>query len=371
MVDDAVTVGVGFGSPMTGGLRRGRRDGATGTIPATAADCTPANGAVPLALSCLDAGKHTVFVRALDSAGNWGVVGSAVLNLPKTGPATTNGSAADVPANGERDVTVTATGDDRAAGGTITAAEYFLDTAGAYGTGAPWPATAPRSVVSETATVSAADIKALGEGAHHVLVRSKDSLGLWGPTLTIDLPVDTTGPTVDAASVGPNPSNGVLTDKSNPGYLVVSAQITDKDPGGATQAPIADAEAFLDPKVAAPAGGTGFQLIAVDGKLDSADRGGLRAHPALAGQGARRRRRTTSRCVARTHAGNWGGSFAVSLLVDKKAPVLGALSGTPNPTGGAAKLTLSAPVTEAVALPPPSSGSARPTPGSGRAPRCR
>ena len=102
-----------------------------------------------------------------------------------------------------------------------------------------------------------------------MLVRSKDSLGLWGPTLDIALPVDRTGPNVDAASVGPNPSNGVLTDKGNPGYLVVSAQITDKDAGGATQNLIADAEGFLDPKAATPAGGTGFQLVAVDGKLDS------------------------------------------------------------------------------------------------------
>ena len=49
----------------------------------------------------LDAGKHTVFVRALDAAGNWGVVGSVIFNLPKTGPQTTNGSVADVPANGD------------------------------------------------------------------------------------------------------------------------------------------------------------------------------------------------------------------------------------------------------------------------------
>ena len=345
VVDDAVTVGAGFGSPMTASFGTVDVTGATGTIPATAADCTPANGAVPLALAASTAGKHTVFVRALDSAGNWGVVGSAVLNLPKTGPATTNGSAADVPANGEQDVTLSATGDDRAAGGTITAAEYFLDTAGANGTGSPMARNRTSSVVSETATVPAADIKALGEGVHHVLVRSKDSLGLWGPALSIDLPVDTTGPNVDAASVGPNPSNGVLTDKSNPGYLVVSAQITDKDKGGATQNTIADAEGFLDPKAAAPAGGTGFQLVAVDGKLDSSTETVYGLIPisqvkALANG--------THHVYVRgqDNAGNWGDLLAVNLVVDKTAPVLSALSATPNPTRGAANLTLTAPVTE-------------------------
>ena len=200
-------------------------------------------------------------------------------------------------------------------------------------------------MVSETATIAAADIKALGEGAHHVLVRSKDSLGLWGPTLTIDLPVDTTGPNVDAASVGPNPSNGVLTDKGNPGYLVVSAQITDKDHGGATQDLIADAEGFLDPKVAAPAGGSGFQLVAVDGKLDSSTETVYGLIPISQVKALSDGTHHVS-VRGQDDAGNWGDLFAVNLVVDKTAPVLGALSATPNPTGGAANLTLTAPVDE-------------------------
>ena len=68
-----------------------------------------------------------------------------------------------------------------------------------------------------------------------MLVRSKDSLGLWGPTLTIDLPVDPPDrPSTPPASAR-TPATGCSTDKGNPGYLVVSAQITDKDPGGATR----------------------------------------------------------------------------------------------------------------------------------------
>ena len=134
--------------------------------------------------------------------------------------------------------------------------------------------------------------------------------------------VDLTGPAVDAASVGPNPSNGVLTDKSNPGYLVVSAQISDKDAGGQPQSKIADAEAFLDPTNPNPAGGTGLQLIAVDGRLDSTTEAvyglipisQIRAlpngthHVFVRGQDA---------------AGNWGALYAINLIVDKTAPVLG------------------------------------------------
>ena len=332
VVDDAVTTGPGFGTPMTGTF---------GTV-----DVANATGTISTAvLDALDAGRHTVFVRALDSAGNWGVVGSAILNLPKTGPQTTNGSLADVPANGSQDVAVSATGDDRGAGGTITDAEYFLDTAGANGTGTSMTRNRTATVVSEDATIAAAAVKALGEGVHHVLVHSKDSLGLWGPPLDIELPVDLTGPRVDAATVGPNPSNGVLTDKGNPGYLVVSAQITDKDAGGGDQNPVADAEGFLDPTVATPAGGTGFQLVAVDGKLDTSSEAVYGLIPISQ---VKALSNGTHHVFVRGQdtAGNWGALFGVDLVVDKTAPVLGAVVATPNPTNGAATLTLTAPVNE-------------------------
>lgn len=337
VIDDAFNTAVGFGTPMSATFGAVGVTGATGTI-STAM------------LAALDAGKHSVFVRALDANGNWGVIGSAILSLPKTGPQTTNGSVDPSPANGGADVAISATGDDSAAGGTITAAEYFLDTAGANGTGTALTRNRTATVVSEDGAVPAATVKGLGEGKHHILVHSKDSLGLWGPTLDLPLVVDLTGPAVDAAAVGPNPTNGILTDSSNPGYLVVSGQITDKDAGGAAQSIITDAEAFLDPTTANPGGGTGLQLIAVDGKLDSTTEAvyGLipisqifpladgTHHVSVRGQDA---------------AGNWGPLYTASLQIDKAAPVLTApLVATPNPTNGAANLTLTAAFTEANGL---------------------
>ena len=336
VIDDAVTTGVGFGTPMSGSF---------GTI-----DVTGARGTITTAvLAALDAGKHTVFVRALDSAGNWGVIGSGVLNLPKTGPQTTNGSLTSTPANGSTPVDISATGDDSDAGGTITAAEYFLDTVGANGTGIQLALNRSASVVSEDATIPATTVKALGEGPHHVLVHSKDSLGLWGPTLDITLTVDLTGPNVDAASVGPNPSNGVLSDKSNPGYLVVSAQITDKDAGGLAQSVLVDGEAFLDPKIATPAEGTGLQLVAVDGKLDSTTEAMYGLIPISQ---IKSLSNGTHHVYVRGEdaAGNWGTLFPIDLIVDKTAPVLGTVQGTPSPTNGATTLTLTATVTEANGL---------------------
>jgi hypothetical protein len=345
VVDDAASTGVGYGTPMSGPFGAVSVTGAVGTIPA-AATCTPTT----VALNCLSAGKHTVFVRSLDSAGNWGVVGSAVLNLPKTGPATTNGSAADSPANGTVPVTVSATGDDTAAGGTITGAEYFIDTVGADGTGLPVSRNRTATVVSLDATLLAATVHGLTEGTHHIYLHSQDSLNLWGPPLDIPLVVDLTGPVVDAATVGPNPSNGVLTDKSNPGYLVVSAQISDKDAGGQPQSTIADAEAFLDPANSNPPGGTGLQLIAVDGRLDSTTEAVYGLIPISQ---VRALTNGTHHVYVRGQdaAGTWGDLLAINLVVDKTAPVLTApLTATPNPTNGAATITFTAPVTEATGV---------------------
>jgi hypothetical protein len=346
VVDDAVTTGVGFGRPMTGAFGTVTVTGAHATIPVTATPCSPPSGPPPVSLNCLSAGKHKIYVRALDSAGNWGVIGSVIFNLPKTGPATTGGSITSAPTNGSADAAISATGDDSAAGGNITRAEYFVDTVGTAGTGTALSLNRAATVVSEDGPLPAARIRALTEGLHHVFVRSFDTLALWGPVLDIPFVVDFTGPKVDAASVGPNPTNGVLSDKSNPGYLVISAQITDRDAGGAAQSRLNDAEAFLDPASATPAVGTGLQLVAFDGKMDSTTEAvyGLipisqisslsngQHHVYVRGQDA---------------AGNWGTLLAVNLVVDKTAPVLGTLSAAPNPTNGASTVTLSAAVTDA------------------------
>jgi FtsP/CotA-like multicopper oxidase with cupredoxin domain len=349
VIDDAVATGVGFGMPMTAAFGTVAVTGATAAVPAAAADCSSQpSGLRPVALSCLPAGKHLVYVRALDAAGNWGVIGSAVLNLPKTGPQT-RGGGIESPTNGATDITLSATGDDSAAGGSIVAAEYFVDAPGPDGSGVPMGRNHTATVVAETATLAGAAVAGLGEGTHHLLVHSKDSLGLWGPALDVPLVVDLTGPAVDAADVAPNPSNGVLSNKSNPGYLVISAAITDRDAGSALQSNLSDAEAFLDPQAPNPVGGSGIQLLAVDGAIDSP---GETVSGLIPISQVRPLTNGTHHVYVRGQdaAGNWGPLFGVNLVVDKIAPVLGALAGDPNPTNGADVLTLSAPVAEAVGL---------------------
>lgn len=333
VVDDHVTVAVGNGVPMGPAASFGTVDvtGLTGTIPAVPSGggtCTDAD--VPVALSCLDAGRHTVYVRGRDDAGNWGVVGSAVLNLPKTGPATRGGSLSRTPANGTQPVAVSATGDDSDAEGTITGAEYFLDTLGAPGSGTPLAVGPGRTVTSEDATIPAAVVDALGEGEHHVLVRSRSDLPLWGPTLDIPLTVDKHGPLAAPVEVAPSITNGETSSPGNPGNLVVSGVLTDSG----QQSRLVDAEGFLDPTTATPAVGSGFQLVATDGRLDS---------PRESVYGLIPVSQVRSLADGSHHvyvrgqdeAGNWGDLAAANLVVDKTAPLLQApMTATFNPLTG-------------------------------------
>ncbi len=338
VVDDASDTAVGNGTPMTL-TGTGVTQTATGTL------------TVPV-MKNLSAGRHVVYVRGHDSAGsngNWGVVGSVVLNLPKTGPATTGGSTSPAISNQSGPIGISATGDDTAAGGSITDAEYLVTAdatplvipTDAAGSGTPMTLNRHATLVAETADIAATPL--LTEGRHHAWVRSKDSLGLWGPLLDIPFMVDRTGPVVSGAAVGPNPSNGQVSAPANPGYAVVSAQITDAGAGWGSN--LSDAEAFLDTR---GANGSGVQLIPTDGKLDSPTE-------AVYGLIPLTQLRTLSEGThnivvhGKDAAGNWGADFVTTLLVDKTAPTLGLVAISPSPTLGAATVTVTVPYTDASA----------------------
>ncbi len=327
VLDEPTDVGVGFGTGMD----------ITGTGTATAS----ASGVLTTdAMDALAAGKHTIYVRGRDAVGNWGVIGSVIFNLPKTGPPTSAGSANPPISNQSARITITATGDDTdAGGGNITAAEFFVTEDSnpmvvptpVNGTGAVMTRNRVAPVVAETGYIAPTPL--LTEGKHHAWVHSKNSLGTWGPLLDIPFTVDRTGPTVTGANLAPNSTNGVLSSPAYPGNAVVSAMVTDGGAGWSSN--IVDAEAFLDSQTA---DGTGVQLIPTDGLLDSADE-------AVYGLIPMTQIRTLSEgnhqvfVHGQDAAGNWGVSFAASFTVDKTAPTLGTLSVTPNPTNGASTVT--------------------------------
>jgi len=322
--DKAAPVGASFGTPMTVADPTAVTTTATGTIPASV-----------LADVNFAAGKHIVYVRGEDSTGNWGVVGSVVLNVPKTGPATSSGAATPSLSNGAAAIDISATGDDTAAGGIITNAEYFLDTApapGQYGSGTAMTLNRTATVVSADATISAATAGAWTEGTHHVYVHVKDSFGssaLWGPPLDIPVSIDTTGPTTLAAAMSPPATNGVTSDPSNPGYLRLSTEIKDRAPMNSN---IVQAEAFLG---AVKASGTGLQLRPVDGKLDSPDESMYALIPLSQLSTFKTDQNIPVYVHGKDAAGNWGSSTdsVASLILDRTAPVLGGLTASLAPAG--------------------------------------
>jgi hypothetical protein len=334
IVDD-LSVGEGTGIPFS--------SPAFGTGPTV----TGASATVPASvLTTLSQGRHTLWVRGHDAAGNWGVVGSTALTLATTGAVTTAVTLTPNPTAGTGDVSLTATGDDSGLGGTVTGAEYFVDAAGANATGTAMALNTTGAVtVAETATIPAVAVAALPEGRHTVYVHTMDSFGLWGPYGSADLIVDRTPPTLLSGAVLPSATNGSNGSPSDPTDLRVDASFTDPA-GGGVNSTIAGAEGFLD---TAGADGSGFTFLANDGSWGSATEGAYALVPlteltALADG-------THQMLVhARDAAGNWGPLTALSFTVDKHGPVISALSATPNPTAQATTLALTATATDASAV---------------------
>jgi hypothetical protein len=333
LVVDDLSVAEGTGTPFSSpGFGAGSTvTGATATIPTTV-------------LTTLTQGRHTLYVRAHDAAGNWGVVGSTTVTLSKTGAVTTGVVLTPNPSGGTGDVAISATGDDTGLGGTVTGAEYFVDATGTNGSGVAMSLSASGvATAGETGTVPAVVVAALAEGRHTILVHTQDSFGLWGPYGSADLVVDRTVPTLISAAVLPSVTNGTNGSPADPTDLRVNAAFTDPVNGG-VNSPIAAAEGFLD---AAGANGTGFTFLALDASFNSATENTYALVP-LTEVTALADGQHQMLVHARDAAGNWGPLAAVTFTVDRTGPVVSALAASPNPTAGAATLTLTATATDAL-----------------------
>jgi hypothetical protein len=321
--------GIAFASPMFGGGPT--VTAATATIPTTV-------------LTTLTQGRHTLWVRGHDAAGNWGVVGSTTLTLSTTGPVTTSVVLAPNPTTGFGSVAITATGNDSGLGGTVTAAEYFIDAAGTSGAGSAMTLSATgASIVDETGTIPVGVVAALAEGRHIFLVHTRDSFGLWGPYGSVDLVVDRTIPVLLSGAILPSATNGVIGSPSDPTDLRINAAFNDPV-GGGVQSTIAAAEGFLD---TGSADGTGITLLALDGTFNGATESTFGLVP-LTEMTALADGQHQILVHAKDSAGNWGPLAPVSFLLDRHGPVVTSVSATPNPTAGAATLTLLATATDAV-----------------------
>ena len=245
------------------------------------------NGTISVAtLGSLASGMHTIYVRGQDAVGNWGPFNSVVLNLDKTGPATSGISLNPATSTGTVNVVLQATGNDIASGNSnVTAAEYFIDAAGANGTGTAMTPNQVAPTVSFNATISAATMGTLVEGAHTVHVHSRDALGNWGAFSTASLGVDKTGPAATGVSAIPSPNNGTLSATSTTQSVRVNATLNDplSGTGGGIQSAVKGAGG-VHRHGRRP--GCRLRLHAERRDLQHLVRGRVCLHPAFDGQGA-------------------------------------------------------------------------------------
>ncbi len=286
------------------------------------------------------AGEHTLFVRGQDNLGNWGPLGSVmVLGGDATGPVTSAATVTPSPANGATAVAVHATGNDTSTGGSdIGAAEFFIGTPGVDGSGSAMTFSPGTPTAALDGSITVGTLGGLGEATHVISIHSRDVAGNWGPMTTVDLVVDKTGPTASGVVAVPNPNNGTLAvNASTPAVRVTATNLAD----GASN--VRAAEAFVD---TVGADGTGIPMAALDGAYNSGSEAGYADIPlttvAQLSSGGH-----TIYVHAKDAAGNWGAPSTTVLLIDKVRPTVSGLTATPNPTGGAATVNLSASATDA------------------------
>ncbi len=232
------------------------------------------------------------------------------------------------PTAGAPSVTFTATADDTATGGAnISDARFWIKG----GTPSPMAAqdgafNSPTEVV--TATI---DASALALGSHTFYVQAKDALNNWGPVASAILnvtPPDTVGPTTSAVAAAPNPTAGAAS-------VTLTANASDAATGNSN---IASAEYWIG---ADPGQGAGTAMNPSDGAFDSPAEG-LAANVDVSGLATGNH---TIYVRAKDSANNWGAPASVVLQVtpaDSLGPVTSMVSAAPNPTGGAANITLTA-----------------------------
>ena len=238
-------------------------------------------------------------------------------------------------------MTISATADDTASGGSaIKAAQWSFDSGATTSTALTVGNSG--SIASLDATISQAQLATLAEGARTVYVRSQDSADNWGDWVSAELVVDKTAPTASSLAVTPNPSNGTVSVNSGVSAVRLSAVLTDQ-PGATVTSPITRGEAFVDTVGAV---GTGIPLEAADGAFNAATENVYTDIP-LATVRTMTNGTHPLYVRGRDAAGNWGPATSVNFLVDRAGPAVTATV-SPSPTNGAATVTLTGTVTDAL-----------------------
>ena len=119
-------------------------------------------------------------------------------------------------------------------GNNISAAEYFINTDGADGTGTALSGTFTSPTVNVAGRWSPGRFQCLDDGTHTVYVHGMDAAGNWGGTVATTFVKDTVAPVTSSPSVTPNPASAPAS---------ISASVSDATTGNSN---IKAAEYFID-----------------------------------------------------------------------------------------------------------------------------
>ncbi len=166
---------------------------------------------VVVALDSSASGKYPVYDSGLwlnnNSAGGMGGA-LTFLDVANTSTDDTFGPATTGVAVTGPNLSATVSDSSPNGGSDVDAAEYFVDTVGADGSGRPVDAFTAAVTVQVAADLTAGP-NPITAGPHTIYVHGKDSKGNWGPVSSAFFtPPDTFGPLTKSLTVTPNPTNG-------------------------------------------------------------------------------------------------------------------------------------------------------------------
>lgn len=241
---------------------------------------------------------------------------------PCAGPVATGGSASPQATTGATPVSVTASFTACApAGGSqksVNAAEYFLDTIGANGSGTALTVGSPAGTV--TVGPFTIDAASLPVGLHTVFIHARDSADLWGGFDAEAFYVDRVGPDSVGLSLDPEHTNGTSS-------VALTGTADDVLNGNQN---VTDAEFRIDSQAAAPTAMSvtppPAAIAEITATIPQASVNGLT-------QGAH-----TIFVRSRDAFGNWGAYSSVTLTVDRTGPDGSNAEIGPSPNNGSVSI---------------------------------
>jgi hypothetical protein len=215
----------------------------------------------PVDLSTLPATQHsaTVFVHGKDTAGHWGPVSAATVQLDREAPAVSGLTVTPAITNGNTVVLKGVASDAGHGDSNVVSFDYSVSVNGIDG---PWTHQAIASPAPDVEVNASVDITSAPEGTVTIKVRATDSANPANTTAlanygSVTLIKDITGPAVGVVSVSPNPTNGKIGVNSSTPAVRVTTTITD------ARTKIVAARAFINN------GGTGIVMVPTDGTWNS------------------------------------------------------------------------------------------------------